>query len=94
MRNGIRAIAWNGISATPATFVLRGGAYGLTLHAGTWGTATLQRLMPDGSTLVSVMTAQSADGYLNVNLPNGTYQLTLFSISGLIGDLVSIVEDQ
>lgn len=93
MKNGISVQTFSAISATPATFKLRGGAYGITMHATAWGTATLQRAAPDG-TLVTVLTAFSADGYQNVNLPNGTYTLTLSGITALSGDIVSIVEDQ
>lgn len=93
MWNQINAPSWSAISATPATFVLRGGNYGITLHATAWGTATLQRLTPDGG-YVTVLTAFSADGYQNISLPNGTYKLLLAGITALSGDIVSIVQDQ
>ena len=92
MHNGVSKVTFSG-NSTPTTFVLRGGAYGLTLHATTWGTATLQRQTPAGN-LVTVLTAQSADGYNEVHLPSGTYQLTLSGITAIDGDIVSIVEDQ
>jgi len=92
MKNGVSKVTFSG-NSTPAPFVLRGGAYGLTLHATTWGTATLQRQTP-GGVLVTVLTAQSADGYNEIHLPNGTYQLTLSGITAIDGDIVSIVEDQ
>lgn len=92
MHNGVSTVSFS-TSTTPSDFVLRGGAYGLTLRATTWGTATLKRKMSDGN-YVAMATAIAADGYLNINLPNGTYQLTLSGITALVGDITSIVEDQ
>lgn len=93
MWNKIDSVAWSAIAATPVTFKLRGGNYGITLHATVWGTATLQRQTPDGG-FVTVLTAIAADGYQNITLPNGVYQLTLSGITALSGDIVSIVQDQ
>jgi hypothetical protein len=93
MWNQISVVSWSAISSTPSVFTLRGGNYGITLHATTWGTATLQRQTPDGG-FVTVLTAFSADGYQNITLPNGKYQLTLSGIAALSGDIVSIVQDQ
>ena len=91
MAGAYDSVPWNNISSTPATFVLTGGAYGITLHATAWGTATLQRLAPDNSTFITVVSAIGADGYQNVNLPAGTYKLLLAGVTGLIGDITSIV---
>ena len=91
MAGAIDAVQFKTINSTPAQFNLTGGAYGITLHASAWGTATLQKLLSDGSTLVTVVTAFSADGYQNVNLPSGTYQMTLSGVTGLLGDITSIV---
>lgn len=93
MWNKIDSVSWSAIAATPATFKLRGGNYGITLHATAWGTATLQRQTPDGG-FVTVLTAIAADGYQNVTLPSGVYQLTLAGITALSGDIVSVVQDQ
>lgn len=93
MKNGVSKVTFSG-NSTPATFTLRGGAYGLTLHATTWGTATLQRQTPGGNLINVVSAAQSADGYSELHLPSGVYQLTLSGITAIDGDLVSIVEDQ
>lgn len=81
---------WNNISATPGAFNLDAGAYGLTLHATTWGTAALQKLLPDGVTLVTVVTAFAADGYAEIHLPAGQYSLTLAGVTGLIGEIAKI----
>lgn len=82
---------FSNIAATPATFVLRGGRYGVTAMA-TWGggSVTLQRQAPDGSTLVTVLTAFSANGYAQVDLPNGTYSLTIATATAVYVDIVSI----
>lgn len=95
MFNTIENVVFKNIAATPASFVLRGGNYGVTTHA-TWGggSLTLQRLSPDGSTYVTVLTAFSADGYQNVNLPSGTYQLLLATATGLYVDVVATVTSQ
>lgn len=92
MKNGVSSVPFTG-NTTPSDFVLRGGAYGLTLHATTWGTATLKRKTAAGN-YVAVLTALSADGYNEIHLPNGTYQLTLSGITAIDGDITSIVEDQ
>lgn len=81
---------WAIIAATPADFNLDAGAYGLTLHASAWGTATLKKLLPDGTTYVAVATAFAADGYVEIHLPAGQYQLTLSGITGLTGEIALI----
>lgn len=93
--NQVENFPFKNISATPAAFVLRGGNYGLTCHA-TWGggSVTLQRLSPDGSTYVTVLTALSADGYGNANLPSGTYQLLVATATAIYCDVVAVVTAQ
>lgn len=83
---------FSNISATPASFTLRGGNYGVTAKA-TWGggSVTLQRLSPDGSTYVTVVTAFTADGYASANLPGGTYRLLVATATAIYVDVVSIV---
>lgn len=78
---------WNAISATPLDFNLDAGAYGMTMHATVWGTATLSRLMPDGSgaIYVAVAGAFAADDYLELHLPAGQYRLTLAGVTALTG---------
>ncbi len=73
---------FNGINATaPPRFDLDAGVYGLTMRATVWGTATLQKLLPDGTTWVAVLTAFAADGYQTVQLPAGKYRLLLAGIT-------------
>lgn len=77
---------WAAISATPNDFVCDAGIYGLTLKAGVWGTATLQKLEPDGS-YITVLTAIAADGYSTVQLPAGQYRLLLAGVTNLTGSI-------
>lgn len=92
MFNSVEIKSFSNIAATPAAFVLRGGCYGVTVHA-TWGggSVTLQRLSPDGSTYVTVMTAFSADGFNSGNLPGGTYRLLVATATAIYADVVSVV---
>ena len=83
---------WDAINATPTDpdFNLDAGAYGLTLRASAWGTATLQRVLRFGATgphLVTVTPAFAADGYVEVHLPAGRYRLTLAGVTALTGAL-------
>lgn len=89
---GFEKKEFKNISATPATFTLKGGQYAVTVHA-TWGggSVTLQRQATDGSTMVTCLTAFSADGYATVNLPSGTYSLTIATATGVYCDIVSVV---
>lgn len=82
---------WNGLNATPPDFNLDAGAFGLTLHASVWGTATLRKLLPDGATYVAVAAVINADGYTFLEVPAGQYQLTLAGVTGLIGEIAKIV---
>lgn len=95
MYNTIENIVYKNISATPAVFQLRGGNYGLTVTA-TWGggSLTLQRLAADGTTYVTVSPAITVDGYVNINLPNGTYKLLLATATALYVDVVATVTTQ
>jgi hypothetical protein len=81
---------WNNISVTPPQFNLDAGAYGLALTATTFGTAALQKLLPDGVTFVTVSAVVSANGYQELHLPAGQYQLLLTGIVGLIGEIALI----
>lgn len=83
--------AWNNIGATPLQFVLDAGNYGMTLHSAAWGTGvTLQRLLPDGTTLVSITPAIVADGMTYLQLPAGQYQLTFGTATGVSGMIEKI----
>jgi hypothetical protein len=90
--NGSRI--FTNIAATPASFTLRGGLYGVT-SKGTWGggSATLQRLAFDGATYVTVLTAITADGYATVQLPPGTYRVLIATATAVYLDIIAIATD-
>src|SRR5437764_10847999 len=65
-------------SGDSATFKLRGGKYGVTVHATfSGGSATLQVLGQDGTTWLPALTAFSADGYATADLVEGQYRMHL-----------------
>lgn len=77
---------WNAIAATPNEFNLDSGLYGLTVAATVWGTATLQKLMPDGVTYVPVNGAILAgNGYTALQLPACQYRMVLAGITAFSG---------
>ena len=78
-------------SANSSAFTLRGGQYGVTVNATFGGgSVTLQRLSHDGSTWVTVLTAFTAAGYGSVNLPAGTYRVTIATATAVYVDITSI----
>jgi hypothetical protein len=93
-KNGqqVETVSFVNVAVTPASFALHGGQYAVTVHA-TWGggSLTLQRLAADGLTYVTCLTAFSADGYATVNLPPGTYQLTIATATAVYVDVTSVV---
>lgn len=93
--NTVEKQTFSNISATTATFTLRGGNYGVTCRA-TWGggNVVLQRLSPDATNYVNVITAFTADGYANNNLPGGTYRLAVTTATGVYCDVVATVTTQ
>jgi hypothetical protein len=83
-----------GITATPTDFYLDAGRYGL-LATWTVGTATLQKLAPDGVTYLNVSAALAAPGaasaYSVYELPAGRYRMLLAGgIVGFIGEIAQI----
>lgn len=76
---------WSAIGATPNDFNLDAGLYGLTASAGVWGTATLQKLNPDGVTYASVAPAIAADAYNALQLPAGQYRMLLAGVTAFSG---------
>jgi hypothetical protein len=86
----VPAQTWSNINATPPRFSLGGGRY-VFMGVGTFGTATLQALAPDGTTLLTVTgAALSANGYVNFEVAGGTYQLTLAGTTGFYGTINQI----
>jgi hypothetical protein len=65
-------------TSTSSQFSLMGGKYQFTA-VGTFnsGTATLQRVGPDGLTLLNCATGLTVNGLSVLDLPPGTYQVTI-----------------
>lgn len=84
-------IGFTNINATPDDFELAGGKYGIAVVA-TWGggSVQLQKVGPDGSTLLPVMTAFTDDGYVTADIPRGTYQLTIATATGIYASVERI----
>jgi microcystin-dependent protein len=71
---------FSNISASTNPFSLLGGTYGIDVVATFGGgSVKLQKLAADGSTYLSVSSATdfTAAGYQTVQLPFGTYRLTI-----------------
>lgn len=81
---------WNAIDATPNDFNLDAGLYGLAISATVFGTAALQKLLPDGTTYVTVSAAFAANGYAVLQLPAGQYRLLMAGVTALIGEIALI----
>jgi hypothetical protein len=77
------SVNFQNISADTANFALNGGAYVFDAVGNfNSGSATLQRLGPDGATFITAATALSAVGTSgSIALPPGTYKLLLPSLS-------------
>jgi hypothetical protein len=65
------------INATTSAFPLRGGKYGVTCKASTYGTVTLQVLAVDQATWLTALTAFAADGFASVDLPPGQFRIAV-----------------
>ena len=84
------------VTSTSSQFQLVGGKYWFSA-VGTFnsGTATLQRVGPDGNTLVTVATALTAAGGNTSDLPPGMYQVTISgsTTAALWWELVRVNEE-
>jgi hypothetical protein len=84
---------FSNLSATPSAFKLLGGTYGMLVTA-TWGggSVDLKKLSADGSTYVSVLSSTfTANAYQTVNVPPGTYQLTVTTATAVYADITSVI---
>lgn len=89
---GSESVTFSNIAATTASFDLHGGQYGVMVSATfSSGSVTLQRLALDLTTYVTVLTAFSANGYATVNLPSGTYRLTVATATAIYAEIKSVV---
>lgn len=64
------------INATPADFTLDAGIYAFEF-AFTAGSVQLQKLLPDGATVVPITAALAATTYTTLQLPAGQYRLVV-----------------
>lgn len=84
------------VTATSSQFQLCGGKYWFA-GVGTFnsGTATLQRVGPDGNTMVTAATGLTASGDNTSDLPPGTYQVTITgsTTAAIWWEVVRIVEE-
>ena len=84
------------VTPTSGQFYIEGGKYWFAA-VGTFnsGTATLQRVGPDGNTLVTAATALTAAGGNTSDLPPGTYQVTISgsTTAALWWEVVRIIGD-
>jgi hypothetical protein len=87
-----KGLHFKNISATPGPFDIQSGQYGVTVKGTGFGTVTLQRLSSDASTYVTCLTAFSQNGYQTVNLPDGTYKLTIASASAVYADIEPVIQ--
>jgi len=93
--NKVENFPFSNISATTGAFTLRGGNYGVTCHATFGGgNIVLQRLAPDGTSWVAVITAMTVDGYASANLPSGSYRLAITTATAVYCDVVATVTTQ
>jgi hypothetical protein len=76
--------SFSNIGATTAAFFLSGGMYCFAVKASTYGSVTLQMLLPDGATWATAplnfsgeVLALVADGAANINLQPGTYRVAV-----------------
>ena len=79
-------VLYVGVASTQQNdFNLDAGAYGITATAGVFGTATLQRLLPDGANAnyVPVTAAIVAAGYTRIGLPAGQYRWVFTGMTAL-----------
>jgi hypothetical protein len=94
MYNSVELKEFSNITANTADFTLRGGRYGIDVVANFGGgSVKLQKKSKDGATYVSVSTGTdfAAAGYAAVDLPSGTYRLTIATAIAVFASVASIV---
>lgn len=84
--------AFENISATTGQFAIGGGRFGITAHAGDWGSGslTLEILAEDKISWVTAATAITVDGTALVDLPPGIYRWAVASATGLYVNLTRV----
>jgi len=93
--NNADGAKFSNIAANTAAFTLRGGSYGITVHATFGGgNVVLQRLAADASTWINVVTALTADGFATTNLPAGSYRFGITTATGVYCDVAAVATSQ
>src|SRR3984885_6108176 len=71
--------SFSNISATTTPFLLTPGSYGVTVSSASFngGSVTLEIQSLDGTTFIPVLPPFSANGYQEILLPTGLYQLAV-----------------
>ena len=89
--SGADGIFLSNASASSAATSLVGGLYGI-LATASWGggSVTLQALAGDGSTYITVLPAFTADGFATLDLPAGSYRLTVSTATAIYASVVRI----
>lgn len=81
------------VSATPPSFTLLGGKYGVgAIATFGGGSVKLQRLGPDGTTYYSVASTTdfAAAGYAAIDLPPGTYRFLIATATAVYAEVTAI----
>lgn len=93
MRAKLDSQFFSNISATTALFTLTGGKYAVDVHASFGGgNIHLQKLLPDGSTLLDVgsSTNFTGDGTVAVDLGPGQYKFVITTATAVYAQIVRI----
>jgi hypothetical protein len=84
-------VSFTGLSADTAAFYVLGGRYAVAVDATFGGgSVTLQILMPDGTTYVSILPAFTAAGAATVDLPPGSYKFDIVTATAVQGFVVRV----
>lgn len=76
---------------TSINLTLLGGRYSLDYKATIYGTVTFTKLAQDGVTAISLLPASSANTSVLIDLPPGTYQITLdASVTGFVYSIARV----
>ncbi len=86
------AVAFSNISADTSNFQLLGGKYMFEVIGTGFGTVTLQKLGPDGTTYLSVSSALAANGGAVLDLPPGQYKVAITTTTAVYASISRIPE--
>jgi hypothetical protein len=91
MATSTENVSFSNISATTASFALRGGKYAIAASATGAGTMGLQMQSPDGATFIAVHTAFAAvTGFVTVDLSPGIYKFVIATFTAIFASICRI----